>query len=86
MASTVTTMLPLTGRCGGSAATLNAHESNSAGTEANLESLEQIAHTLPAQRYAMPDGIAAAALYLASNEAGFVHGITLPVDGGYLAT
>jgi NAD(P)-dependent dehydrogenase (short-subunit alcohol dehydrogenase family) len=56
------------------------------GTEANLESLEQIAHTLPAQRYAMPDEIAAAALYLASNEAGFVHGITLPVDGGYLAT
>lgn len=30
--------------------------------------------------------LAAAALYLASNEAGFVHGITLPVDGGYLAT
>jgi NAD(P)-dependent dehydrogenase (short-subunit alcohol dehydrogenase family) len=55
------------------------------GTEENLKSLEQIAGSLPARRYAMPDEIAAAALYLASNEASFVHGVTLPVDGGYLA-
>jgi len=56
------------------------------GTEANLEDLEQIAHSLPARRYAMPKEIAEAALYLASKEASYVHGVTLPVDGGYLAT
>ena len=55
------------------------------GIEEHLESLEQIARSLPARRYAMPAEIAAAALYLASSESNFVHGITLPVDGGYLA-
>jgi NAD(P)-dependent dehydrogenase (short-subunit alcohol dehydrogenase family) len=34
----------------------------------------------------MPSEIAEAAVYLASTEANFIHGVTLPVDGGYLAT
>lgn len=55
------------------------------GTDEHLEALEQFAGELPARRYAMPSEIAAAALYLASDEANFVHGVTLPVDGGYLA-
>jgi NAD(P)-dependent dehydrogenase (short-subunit alcohol dehydrogenase family) len=36
-------------------------------------------------RFATPEDIAAAAVYLASDEAAFVTGITLPVDGGWLA-
>ena len=36
----------------------------------------------PAGRSGHPDAIAAAAVYLASEEAGFVHGIVLDVDGG----
>ena len=62
------------------------HLVRTAGTEANLAALEQGAATLPARRYAEPAEIAAAAVYLASDEARFIHGITLPVDGGYLAT
>ena len=48
--------------------------------------IEQVARTLPARRSASLAEIAAAAVYLASSDANFVHGVTLPVDGGYLAT
>jgi NAD(P)-dependent dehydrogenase (short-subunit alcohol dehydrogenase family) len=56
------------------------------GTEAQLAGLNQAAESLPARRYAMPSEIAEAAVYLASAEADYLHGVTLPVDGGYLAT
>jgi len=56
------------------------------GTEAELESLEQIARSLPARRYALPHEIAEAALYLASPQASYIHGVALALDGGYLAT
>jgi 2-deoxy-D-gluconate 3-dehydrogenase len=51
-----------------------------------MEFVEQAAEALPARRYALPSEIAEAAVYLASDAARFVHGVTLPVDGGYLAT
>lgn len=54
--------------------------------EGNAEVIDQIAQMLPARRTSSPAEIAAAAVYLASSEADFVHGVTLPVDGGYLAT
>jgi NAD(P)-dependent dehydrogenase (short-subunit alcohol dehydrogenase family) len=56
------------------------------GTEGSIEVLEQIANALPARRYGLPSEIAEAALYLASSAADYVHGVTLPVDGGFLAT
>ncbi|GAB3482193.1 3-oxoacyl-ACP reductase FabG [Amycolatopsis cihanbeyliensis] len=37
---------------------------------------------IPAARYAEPEEIAAAVRYLASDEAGYVNGAVLPVDGG----
>jgi NAD(P)-dependent dehydrogenase (short-subunit alcohol dehydrogenase family) len=49
------------------------------------EGLEQLAQTLPARRAALPSEIAEAAVYLASDEANFVHRTTLPVDGGRIA-
>ena len=38
--------------------------------------------TIPLGRMSQPEDIAAAALYLASDEAAFVTGVVLPVDGG----
>jgi NAD(P)-dependent dehydrogenase (short-subunit alcohol dehydrogenase family) len=54
--------------------------------EAGLgEMLDQLAQQAPAMRVASPSEIADAAVYLASNEANFVHGVTLHVDGGRTA-
>lgn len=41
--------------------------------------------THPLQRLAEPEEIAQAVLYLASENANFITGVTLPVDGGFLA-
>lgn len=39
----------------------------------------------PMARWGRPDDIAGAALFLCSDAAAFITGVTLPVDGGYLA-
>jgi NAD(P)-dependent dehydrogenase (short-subunit alcohol dehydrogenase family) len=39
----------------------------------------------PLRRFGKPEEIAAAILYLSSDEAGFVTGVALPVDGGFTA-
>jgi NAD(P)-dependent dehydrogenase (short-subunit alcohol dehydrogenase family) len=39
----------------------------------------------PLRRFGQPDEVAAAILYLSSDEAAFVTGVALPVDGGYTA-
>ncbi len=52
------------------------------GTDRGRRILE---HT-PMARFGTGDEIAGAAVYLASQAASFVNGITIPVDGGYLAS
>ena len=47
--------------------------------------LKMILPLIPLQRMAQPNEIAPAVLFLASPAAGYVTGIALPVDGGYLA-
>jgi len=39
----------------------------------------------PLARFGQPEEIASAILYLASDEAAYVTGVALPVDGGYTA-
>jgi NAD(P)-dependent dehydrogenase (short-subunit alcohol dehydrogenase family) len=46
---------------------------------------EQILRRYPLGRFGQPEEIAAAILYLASDEAAYVTGVALPVDGGYTA-
>lgn len=49
------------------------------------ERSKAILDRIPAGRWAKPDDIAGAVVFLASDAANYVHGITLPVDGGWLA-
>ena len=43
---------------------------------------KQYAASIPAKRFGTTDDVAAAAIYLASDAAGYVSGAVLPVDGG----
>jgi 2-deoxy-D-gluconate 3-dehydrogenase len=64
----------------GYVATANTRDLRS-DAERSLAILDRI----PAGRWAEPADIAGAVLYLCSGAANYVHGITLPVDGGWLA-
>jgi NAD(P)-dependent dehydrogenase (short-subunit alcohol dehydrogenase family) len=55
------------------------------GTASMGEALDQLASAAPSGRPGLPEEIAAAITYLASDEASFVHGAVLPVDGGRIA-
>lgn len=44
--------------------------------------IEKERNAIPLKRFATPEEIAAAALFLASNLASYINGINLPVDGG----
>jgi 3-oxoacyl-[acyl-carrier protein] reductase len=48
------------------------------------EAYDRLAESFPLGRLCEPDDIAGAAVYLASEDARFVTGIVLPVDGGRL--
>ncbi len=58
---------------------------NTTALRADPERNRQISERIPAGHWARPDDIAGAAVFLASDAASYVHGITLPVDGGWLA-
>jgi NAD(P)-dependent dehydrogenase (short-subunit alcohol dehydrogenase family) len=51
---------------------------------ADPERAEQIRQSLPLSRLGTPRDVANAVLFLASDEADYITGIVLPVDGGYL--
>ena len=41
---------------------------------------------IPMDRYGAPEEVAAAAVYLALPQSGYISGVTLPVDGGFMAS
>lgn len=51
------------------------------GDEARLA---QLSARIPAKRWGRPEDIGGAAVFLCSAAADYIHGITLPVDGGWL--
>jgi NAD(P)-dependent dehydrogenase (short-subunit alcohol dehydrogenase family) len=55
------------------------------GTIPMGDALDNLANGAPAGRPARPEEIAAAITFLATDEASFIHGVVLPVDGGRLA-
>lgn len=55
------------------------------GTAGMGDALDQLAAAAPHGRPGQPEDIAAAITYLASDDACFVHGAVLPVDGGRIA-
>lgn len=55
------------------------------GTAPNRELQDGIAAGTPAGRIGLPEEVAAAVVFLASDEAAFIQGAILPVDGGKLA-
>ena len=55
------------------------------GTAGMGEALEQLGKTVPAGRVGSPAEIAAVAVFLASEAAGYVNGATVAVDGGRVA-
>ena len=54
--------------------------------EGSGDVLDQLAAGTPAGRTVHPEDVAAAVVWLASEEARFVHGVVLPVDGGISST
>jgi 3-oxoacyl-[acyl-carrier protein] reductase len=50
------------------------------------ESLQAILRSKPAGRIGRAEDVANAALFLVSDEADYIHGVTLPVDGGVVET
>lgn len=51
----------------------------------DVDRSDQILARIPAGRWGHPDDIAGAAVFLSSSASDYVHGVTLPVDGGWLA-
>ena len=51
----------------------------------NQELMDEWSKDYPIGRFGLPEDIASACLYLASDESSFVTGVALPVDGGFTA-
>ena len=53
--------------------------------ESKSDYLALLANDIPGRRLATPFDVAATALFLASEQAGYINGVSIPVDGGLIA-
>jgi 2-deoxy-D-gluconate 3-dehydrogenase len=58
---------------------------NTAALQADSQRSTEILSRIPAGRWGTPSDLGGAAVFLASSASDYLHGITLPVDGGWLA-
>jgi 2-dehydro-3-deoxy-D-gluconate 5-dehydrogenase len=58
---------------------------NTAALQADAKRNAEILARIPAARWGDPQDLGGAAVFLASSASNYVHGIVLPVDGGWLA-
>jgi 2-deoxy-D-gluconate 3-dehydrogenase len=58
---------------------------NTVALQADVKRNAEILGRIPAGRWGDPKDLGGAAVFLASNASNYVHGIVLPVDGGWLA-
>ena len=58
---------------------------NTAALRADEKRNAEILARIPAGRWGDPSDLAGAAVFLASSAADYVHGVILPVDGGWQA-
>lgn len=58
---------------------------NTAALQADEERNKAILDRIPAGHWGKPEELGGSAVFLASDAANYVHGITLPIDGGWLA-
>ena len=79
-AITVNNVLP------GATATARLNEIINNKANKTKKSIEEVAESMknasPAKRFAQPEEVASAVVFLASEKAGFINGINVPVDGG----
>ena len=59
--------------------------SNTAALQADEKRNADILGRIPAGEWGKPQQLGGACVFLASEAADYIHGITLPVDGGWLA-
>jgi 2-deoxy-D-gluconate 3-dehydrogenase len=58
---------------------------NTAALQSDETRNRQILERIPAGRWGAPDDIGGAAVFLSSRAADYLHGVVIPVDGGWLA-
>ena len=56
---------------------------NAADFAGDAKMAKEVARLTPAKRWAKPEEVAALTVFLASDSADYIHGVAIPIDGGW---